>query len=98
MGLPDQRVQVDTSRLIVVGNSAFVTNDALTEANVDFALAGLNWLLSREELIGIAPKQAQLFTLNLTDEQVRNIALLTIGAMPAIVALIGIGAWVQRRR
>lgn len=96
-GMADQRVQVDSSRMIIVGNSAFVTNDALTEANVDFALAGLNWLLSREELIGIAPKETKQFTLNLTEEQVRNIALLTIGAIPAIVALFGLAAWLQRR-
>ena len=96
--LPDQRVQVDSSRMIVVGNSAFVTNDALTEANIDFALAGLNWLLSREELIGIAPKESKAFTLNLTDEQVRNIALLSLGVIPAAVAVIGIAAWARRRR
>ncbi|MEA3188349.1 MAG: gliding motility-associatede transport system auxiliary component [Chthoniobacter sp.] len=97
-GVADQRVRVDSSRIVVVGNAAFVTNDALTEANVDFALSSLNWLLSREELIGITPKEAKQFTLNLRDEQVRNIALMTVGAIPAVVALFGIASWVQRRR
>ena len=39
--LPDESVKVDTSRLVVVGNSAFLENETLTEANVDFVLAAL---------------------------------------------------------
>lgn len=96
--LDDQRVKVDSSRMIVVGNAAFVTNDALTEANVDFTLSGLNWLLSREELIGIAPKEANKFTLNLREEQVRNIALVCIGGIPGLVAVFGFLSWMSRRR
>lgn len=96
--LPDAAVNVDTSRMVVTGNSEFVANEALTEANVDFVLAGLNWLLNREELIGIAPKAEQQFTLNLTDEQLQRIELLVMVVMPAAVAMVGGFMWAQRRR
>jgi ABC-type uncharacterized transport system involved in gliding motility auxiliary subunit len=97
-GMADTPVSVDTSRLVVIGNSTFVTNEALTEANVDFVLADLNWLLNREELIGIAPKAEEQFTLNLNDEQLSRIELLVMVVMPAAVAMLGGVMWAQRRR
>jgi len=96
--LPDESVKVDTSRMIVVGNTTFLTNEALTEANVDFVLAGLNWLLNREELIGIAPKEEQQFSLNLTGDQMQRIELLVMLVMPLGVAMLGGLMWAQRRR
>jgi hypothetical protein len=96
--LPDASVNVDTSRLIVTGNSDFVTNEALSEANVDFVVAGLNWLLNREELIGIPPKEEHQFSLNLTDDQMQKIELLVMVVMPVAVAMVGGFVWAQRRR
>jgi ABC-type uncharacterized transport system involved in gliding motility auxiliary subunit len=96
--LPDQSVSMDTSRMVVVGNSTFLTNEALTEANVDFVLASLNWMLHREELIGIAPKTEEEFTLNLTAQQLGRIELLVMLVMPAGVAMLGAFMWTQRRR
>jgi len=97
-GLSDQRVQVDTSRMIVTGNAAFLTDKALTEAGIDFVLSGLNWLLNRTQLIGIAPKEEKQFTLNLTSEQLRNIALLVLGVIPGAAAVLGLASWISHRR
>ncbi|MDP9291438.1 MAG: Gldg family protein, partial [Verrucomicrobiota bacterium] len=96
--LSDARVKVGSSRMIVVGNSTFVTNEALTEANVDLVLGSLNWLIDREELIGITPKEAKTFTLNLTQAQVGNIALLSMAIIPSFAAALGVASWWQRRR
>ncbi len=96
--LPEESVKVDTSRMIVTGNSDFLTNEALNEANVDFVVAGLNWLLNREELIGIPPKAEEQFTLNLTEEAMKKIELLVLVIMPAAVAMVGMFAWAHRRR
>lgn len=90
-------VNVDTARMIAVGNAEFLKDDALTEAGLDFALGGLNWLLNREELIGVAPKERKTFTLNLSEKQIANIALTVMGAIPALVAILGVAQWWQRR-
>jgi len=95
--LNDSSIQVDSSRMIVVANSDFLNNDQLTQANVDFAMSALNWLLSRDELIGIAPKLNQSFTLNLTDSQLSNIAWIVLGLIPGSVAVIGLVNWLKRR-
>ena len=94
----DDRVRVDSSRLIVVGSSAFLSNQTITEADMDFVLNSLNWLLDREEVIGIAPKTAHNLSLNLTQSQLSLIALLVMGAIPAGAGALGLVVWLKRRR
>jgi len=95
----DTRVQVDSSRMIVAGNCEFLGDASLSEANanLDFALNGIDWLLDREELIGIAAKENKSFSLNLTEEQVDKIAFITVILIPGVIALFGIGVWWKRR-
>ncbi len=94
----DERVQVDTSRLIVVGNTAFLTNEAMTAADLDFVLSGFNWLMARESLIGIAPKDVRNFSLNLSPSQLSTLATITMGVIPGLAALVGLFSWFKRRR
>ena len=70
----------------------------MTEADLDFVLNGLNWLLDREEIIGIAPKAAHNLSLNLTEAQLSLIALLVMVAIPGCAGLLGILVWLKRRR
>lgn len=95
--LNDERVQVDSSRAIVVGNDSLVLSDVLTKENLDFVIGGINWLLDREKLIGITPKAVQLFSLNLTEKQVFEIFNLCIVVIPAGAAILGILIWWRRR-
>ena len=95
--LNDPNIHVDSSRMIVVANSDFLNNDQLTQANADFAMSSLNWLLSRDELIGITPKLNQSFTLNLTDTQLSSLAWIVLGLIPGAIAAIGVAGWLKRR-
>ena len=94
----DDRMRVDSSRLIVVGSASFLSNDNMTEADLDFVLNGLNWLLDREEVSGIAPKAAHNLSLHLTDSQMSLIALLVMGAIPCGAGALGFVVWLRRRR
>jgi ABC-type uncharacterized transport system involved in gliding motility auxiliary subunit len=93
----DQRVQAGGSRMIVVGSAKFVDNDALDERTANFFVSSLNWLLEREQLIGVAPKQIKTFTLNLPEAQVQQIFWMTILALPGAIAFIGAVVWWRRR-
>lgn len=97
-GVGDPSVKVDSSRMIVVGNSGFLLDEALTESNLDFFLASLNWMLDRQETSGIAPKSVDSFSLNLTDAQVGRILQICMLAIPLAVAVLGAGVWWTRRR
>jgi ABC-2 type transport system permease protein len=98
-GSADERVQVNSSRLVVVSNSTFVQDNAITQdqQGLDFISGSVNWLLSREQLIGIAPKVSKPLTFSLSDEALARLRWIVLIFMPLVPALIGIVVWWQRR-
>ena len=95
--LGDKRVQTNSARMIVVGNSIFVGNKSLTEEAASFFLNGTNWLLEREALIGIPPKQIKTSSLSLTDIQVQRVFWMSVLAIPGFCLLLGVLVWWRRR-
>jgi hypothetical protein len=98
-GSADQRVQVNSSRLVVVSNETFVQDNAITQdqQGLDFVSASVNWLMSREQLIGIAPKVSKPLTFSLDGEALARLRWIVLVFMPLIPALIGTVVWWQRR-
>jgi hypothetical protein len=98
-GSADARVQVNSSRLVAVSNAAFVQDSAIMQdqAALDFVSGAVNWLLSREQLIGIAPKIPKPLTFSLDPEALRRLRWILLVLMPLIPAAIGTVVWWQRR-
>jgi hypothetical protein len=93
-------VKVETSRLVVTGNAEMLGVNGYRQSEgvtVDFAINALNWLLDREELIGIPPKEKKNVTLVLTEKQIGNIALTVMGLVPGLAAMFGLLNWWSRR-
>src|SRR5438128_7157656 len=97
-GSADQRVQVNSSRLVVVSNGSFVQDNAITQdqQGLDFISGSVNWLLSREPLIGIAPKVSKPLTFSLNDEALRRLRWIVLVFIPLVPALIGTMVWLPR--
>src|SRR6266496_3822065 len=98
-GSADQRVQVNSSRLVVVSNASFVQDNAITQdqQGLDFISGSVNWLLSREQLIGIAPKVPKPLTFSLNEEALRRLRWFVLLFIPLVPAVIGTMVWWQRR-
>lgn len=98
-GSADARVQVNSARLVVVSNSTFVEDKALTQEQqgLDFISGAVNWLLSREQMIGIAPKVPKTLTFTLSDDALRSVRWLILILMPLVPAIIGVAVWWRRR-
>ena len=99
-GVEDQRVKMESARLIVVGNAELLGGNAYRMSEgitADFTISALNWLLDREEYIGIAPKEKKNITLSLNEKQIGSIGMAVMGIIPCIVALFGLLNWWQRR-
>ena len=98
-GSADARVQVNSSRLVAVSNATFIQDNAVMQdqAALDFVSGAVNWLLSREQMIGIAPKISKPLTFSLDPEALRRLRWILLVLMPLIPAAIGTVVWWQRR-
>jgi len=98
-GSADERVQMNSSRMVVVSNATFIQDNALTQGqqSLDFISGCANWLLNREQLIGIAPKVPKTLTFNLTEDSLRNLRWIILVLIPLIFVVIGGAVWWQRR-
>src|SRR6266576_3220212 len=95
----DERVQMNSSRLVVVSNAIFVQDNAVTQDQqaLDFISGSVNWLLSREQLIGIAPKIPRPLTFSLNEDALRNLRWIVLVLMPLVFAALGTAVWWKRR-
>jgi ABC-type uncharacterized transport system len=98
-GSADARVQVNSSRLVAASNATFVQDSAIMQdqAALDFVSGAVNWLLSREQMIGIAPKIPKPLTFSLDPEALRRLRWILLVLIPLIPAAIGTVVWWQRR-
>src|SRR6476469_8063195 len=98
-GSADQRVQMNSPRLVVVSNATFVQDNAITQdqQGLDFISGSVNWLLSREQLIGIAPKIPKPLMFSLNEEALRRLRWFVLVFIPLVPAVIGTMVWWQRR-
>lgn len=98
-GSADERVQTNSARMVVVTNASFIQDTALTQDQqaLDFVSGSVNWLLSREQLIGIAPKVPKTLTFSLDENAMSNLRWLILVLLPLIPAVLGFGVWWYRR-
>ncbi len=91
-------VQIRPSRMVVFGDSDFVSNGALTGGDQDLFMSALNWLLDREELMAISPKPIEEIKLSLTSKQLENLFWISVAGIPSIAVWIGLLVWFRRRK
>ena len=93
----DAQISVDSSRMVVIANSSLLDPDYLLPQNYDFASSCFNWLLQRENYIGINPTPKTMFSVKVSDEQQGRIFMLSTVVLPLTVFLLGIAVWGARR-
>jgi ABC-type uncharacterized transport system involved in gliding motility auxiliary subunit len=88
----------ESYRLVVFGDSDFLTDlDIANAGNAILATNAFNWLVAREDLVGIPPRDVEQVSLFLTRQQMRNLGLLVLIAMPGAAIIAGILVWRRRR-
>ena len=91
-------IHMRSARLVVIGNSAFATNQwAGLQRNGDLFLNTVNWLAQDEDLISIRPKSATNRRVILTETQQRELFWLSLIFLPGIVIVSGALLWIRRR-
>ena len=87
-------------RLVVFGDSNFASDQLLgaSQANVVLLIDTLNWLVERESLLGIPPKEPERVRLTLTQTQMAWIYALALLILPGLAVILGVVVWFRRRR
>ena len=86
-----------TSRMVVIANSSFLHPQRLHDKQVDFLKNTSNWLIGREDLMGVGPKPIQRYKINLVPSQVTFVNRLNLYFIPAALLLAGLAIWSIRR-
>lgn len=91
--------QTKDARVVVIGDSDFITNDKIAYAgHHNFALNAMAWLTESEELIAIRPTGEEDPPIVLTRGQQQAIAWIAALGLVQAVAAVGVGMHVWRRR
>jgi ABC-type uncharacterized transport system involved in gliding motility auxiliary subunit len=84
-------------RAVVVGSAAAFANQNISPLEVDFMVNSLQWVLGRNESLGISPKTPKDFSISMDEGQQRVIMLSTLLGIPALTGLLGFFVWWRRR-
>ncbi|MDB6070355.1 MAG: hypothetical protein JWL81_1526 [Verrucomicrobiales bacterium] len=96
----DPRVQVQSSRLLVFGNSAFADPDSTNAANYDFVTRSMNWMLHRDVVTSndsSTDKTKHRFRILIKPEQWQRIFWTSTVILPLAALMAGLMVWSSRR-
>jgi len=94
-------VEISPTRLVIIGDSYFVSNAALKTGiggNSDFFMSSLNWLVDRDALLRVSPRLPAFLNPGLSRDGWRQLFLVMVLMVPGLIALLGLSVWIVRRR
>lgn len=96
----DPRVQVNSSRLLVFGNSVFADPGTVNDTNYDFLGRSINWLMHRDVVASndsATDKLKHRFRIQIKPEQWQRIFWTTTIILPLAALMTGLMVWSSRR-
>lgn len=85
------------SRMVVIANSHFLHPERAREEQIDFVKNSVNWLIGREELVGVGPRGLRTYKLNLVGPEISFLNNLILFFVPAGLLILGALVWSNRR-
>ena len=85
------------SKMVVIGNTAFLDTRKTRPEQADFIKSSVNWLIGREELIGIGPKKLHRHKITILDAHSSFITKILLIFLPAASLLTSLIVWNMRR-
>lgn len=95
VGAPGKRG--DEARLLAFGDSDLLTGTFGYEPNRNLVLNGFAWVTQQAQKITIRPPDRDISTLDLTNESLGTIRLLSMDVFPTLLMAIGLTIWRTRR-
>jgi ABC-type uncharacterized transport system involved in gliding motility auxiliary subunit len=95
---PASQATLTDTRVIVVGSSRFLENDAAESVGANFFSNCIDWLVKKQAILDISPKTPQEYGLSLSPMQARTVEWTALFFVPGAAFLIGILTWFSRRK
>ena len=93
-----QAVTLKAGRLLVIGNSLFMSDLALpARGNRDFLVNALAWVSDTGDLPGIVPDSHALRMMVMESDELGVMVAVTCFGMPLVTFLVGLFGWLYRR-
>ena len=95
---PEKIIARKEARIVVAGDADFATNSFYhVLGNGALFLNAVNFLASRENLIGLEPRTYDLPYISMTNTQMKGTFILSIILIPLLMAAVGVAVWWRRR-
>jgi ABC-type uncharacterized transport system involved in gliding motility auxiliary subunit len=95
---PPETFNFKRARVVVIGDSDFATNSFFhIMGNGKLFLNAVNYLASKENLIGVEPRTFDRPRVNLTNRQMKGTFFLSVILIPLLLAVIGTAVWWRQR-
>ncbi|HEX2751051.1 MAG TPA: Gldg family protein [Verrucomicrobiales bacterium] len=95
----DPRVQMQSSRLVVIGNAGLI-NPPTNATNYEFLTKSLNWCLHRDEAAvndSSTDKEKHKFAIHIKPDQWQRVLIISTIVMPLAALMAGLLIWSTRR-
>ena len=94
----DLQLDKGVSRLVVISNPNLISPDGnYQKTAADFCIASLNWVMKRDKLLGISPRQPTTFDLSMLPSTFGLLQTLVVWVLPTVLLFCGAWIWYRRR-
>jgi len=95
---PATKATMFATRIVAVGASKFVENDAAESVGANFFTNSLDWLVKKNAFLDIAPKKPQQYGVSLNPISYRTVVWCAAFFIPGAALVLGIFTWFSRRK
>jgi ABC-type uncharacterized transport system involved in gliding motility auxiliary subunit len=95
---PKTSATMPGTRIVAVGSSKFLENDAQDPVGTNFFTNSIDWLVKKNAVMDIAPKKPQEYGVSLSPMQFRTVVWCAMLFIPGTALLAGIFSWYSRRK
>ncbi|MBT8045108.1 MAG: hypothetical protein KJO79_09170, partial [Verrucomicrobiae bacterium] len=85
------------SKMVVIANTDFLKTRKTRPEQADFVKSSVNWLVGREDLIGIGPKKLHRHKITILDAHNTFVSRVVLIFLPATALLVSLVVWNVRR-
>lgn len=91
-------LQKGETKAVVIGNSSIIKNEIISlQGNLDFLINSINYLLGKENLISIRPKESGIESILINGNQGTYLLIIFTFIIPILIFIMGIIVFLRRK-